>query len=323
MPRLNTTNTKKKKTVTDHSAGWPADGAIDLTVQDLPHSSSATEWWYQNCHLATINGRHFSLFASFGRTATGRNRITGETNYTWSLSWVLSDSDNNKYYADSLKERTAPIGNTDKLHLTIADNSFQKIQEGKYQLKLHNPQNGIICELNCMPFVNPIRHGNNGVITGTGSTALFHYFIPACEVNGSITIAGENTHEVEGCGWYDHEFGKTKKTSTTYNWLSLQLDNSWQITVYDQPGGRYAILIDPDGNAASINDFQFVPNESYTTWRLVIAEFYIDLDVHATHPDQEFVTPAFREGRVQAKGKFGKRIVNGLGFIECSGTNAD
>jgi geranylgeranyl pyrophosphate synthase/predicted secreted hydrolase len=393
MSRLNQTNAKKKKKVNDHPTDWPGDGPIDLTVHDLPHESSTIEWWYQNCHLATIKGRHFSLFASFFRMAIGRNEETSEFTYAHSVTWALTDTDNNKYYADSIVDRVAPgeglrmiekgdetadkllqdaikevfeKGNVplpdrlmrtaatvhkDKLHLAVDDNSFQKIQEGKYQLKLHNPLNGVACELNFMPFVNPVRHGNNGVVVGAGGEDMFYYFIPACEVNGSITIPGESTHEVEGSGWYDHEFGKPKvataelgiKHDIAWNWISLQLDNSWQISGYDlfdnnnngQSAGRWAILIDPDGNQTNVNDFQFIANGAWTSsrtfttypvkWRLVIAEHDIDIDIHATQPDQEFITiisrPAFWEGRVQARGKFGTRTVNGLGYIERSGFN--
>ena len=326
MSRLNQPNAKQKqKKGTDYPADWPADGPIDLARHDLPHDSSTIEWWYQNCHLATVKGRHFSLFASFFRMAIGRNEQTGEFTYAHSVTWALTDTDNQRYYADSLVDRAAPAeglkmiargdepadkllqaaikevfeknnvplpdrlmqkeGQVSKneLKLVVDNNCFQKIHEGKYQLQLHNPLNGVSVELNFMPFVHPVRHGNNGVVVGTGGEDMFYYFIPACEVNGTINIPGEAPLEAEGSGWYDHEFGKPKaataelgiKHDIAWNWISLQLDNSWQISAYDlfdnnnagRSAGRWAILIDPDGNQTNVTDFQLVPGGSWTSSR--------------------------------------------------------
>ena len=52
-------------------ADWPGAGLINLAVHDLPHRSSTTEWWYQNCHFETVDGRQLSLFAAFFRIAKG------------------------------------------------------------------------------------------------------------------------------------------------------------------------------------------------------------------------------------------------------------
>jgi hypothetical protein len=43
------------------------EGPIDLAVQDLPHDSSNTEWWYLNSHLKTADGRELSIFVAFFR----------------------------------------------------------------------------------------------------------------------------------------------------------------------------------------------------------------------------------------------------------------
>jgi predicted secreted hydrolase len=342
-------NTKKKGTK-KQPADWPADGPPNLAIHDLPHGSSTLECWNQNCHLANIDGRHFSLFASFTRMVIGKDEQTGEAIYSHSVCWALTDTDTQKYHPHSLADRAEALVSNTILQLVIDQNSFQKIQEGKYQLKLHNPETGVGCELNFMPFVNPVLHGNNGLISGTRGEELFYYFIPACEVNGTITLPNSSSFEVEGCGWYDHQFGKpktarAKKQQLSLNWFSIQLENSWQITAYElidynkqpalfdnekQPAARWGVLIDPDGNAAPLGDFQLTPGETWASartfinypiqWRLAIPEYYIDIDIHASQPDQEFITvvdkPAFWQGRIQTIGRFGKRTVHGLGYIE-------
>ncbi len=93
------------------------------------------------------------------------------------------------------------------------------------------------------------------------------------------------------------------------------------------------MLIDPDGNAAPLADVQLTPGDTWTSartfiaypkqWQLAIPEYYINLDIHAPLPDQEFITlvdkPAFWQGKSSdISGRFGKRSVNGLGYIERS-----
>src|SRR3954469_23501033 len=76
---------------------WPTDGPIDLHVHDLPHASSALEWWYVNTQLETAAGRRYGIFAAFFRQVTGRN-AAGMIEYGHSIAWALSDPENERYY---------------------------------------------------------------------------------------------------------------------------------------------------------------------------------------------------------------------------------
>src|SRR5262245_50868330 len=86
----------------------PDDGPINLVVQDLPHSSSATEWWYVNSHLETESGLKLSLFASFFRIILEVDEETGQLRYAHALNWAISDPASGKYYADSCVDQCAP-----------------------------------------------------------------------------------------------------------------------------------------------------------------------------------------------------------------------
>ena len=251
---------------------------------------------------------------------------------------------------DRLMEEDAIVDN-ENLHLQYGVNQYEKLDNGNYKLRLYNAEKAIRCELEFTPLVNPIRHGDNGVVVGTGGEDMFYYFIPECEVNGSI-ILEDIRHEVEGSGWYDHEFGKPADNSgekievnlmhdIAWNWISLQVSNGQQLSVYDlfdnndgmKSRGRWAVVIREDGISKSIKDFVFKPKTNWTSsrtftpypvsWLLQIPELGIDLEVEAAFPHQEFITiiskPAFWEGRVHAKGMFGTEPVTGLGFIERSG----
>ncbi|WP_247235222.1 polyprenyl synthetase family protein [Telluribacter sp. SYSU D00476] len=239
--------------------------------------------------------------------------------------------------------------NKTTLDLVYDANRFRKRDDGTYQLILDHPEQGIAAELIFTPLISPVRHGDNGVVKGTGGEDMFYYFIPQCEVHGTITTPDQQVHEVEGSGWYDHEFGKPTNENPdvdihhdiAWNWVSLQLSNGYQVSGYDlfdntkggEGCGRWAIVIDPEGNSRNITDFSFTPTEIWTSsrtftryptrWQLQIPELGVDLRIRAEFPEQEFITiiskPAFWEGRIRAEGTFDEGAVTGLGFIERSG----
>lgn len=88
-------------------ADWPPSGEIDLSVHDLPHASSTTEWWYVNTHLTSAEGRRFSLFAAFFRIKT-KTHADGRAEYAHSLTWALSDVEKQDYVPCSLVDAAAP-----------------------------------------------------------------------------------------------------------------------------------------------------------------------------------------------------------------------
>eukprot|EP00475_Leptophrys_vorax_P042405 TRINITY_DN79990_c0_g1_i1.p1 TRINITY_DN79990_c0_g1~~TRINITY_DN79990_c0_g1_i1.p1 ORF type:complete len:761 (-),score=240.03 TRINITY_DN79990_c0_g1_i1:92-2374(-) len=95
----------------DVPADWPPlFGEINLMEQDLPHDSSATEWWYLNTHVETREGRQFSVFASFFRTAVveGRDPKTGICERNHSLAWGLVDVESKKYYPCAVLDPDTP-----------------------------------------------------------------------------------------------------------------------------------------------------------------------------------------------------------------------
>ena len=87
---------------------WPPLGPIDLTIHDLPHRSSTTEWWYLNAHVTGDDEKPYSLFAAFFMLALGEDKDTKKMRYAHSVQWALIDVENSKYYCDSVLDRHAP-----------------------------------------------------------------------------------------------------------------------------------------------------------------------------------------------------------------------
>ncbi|BDU26215.1 polyprenyl synthetase family protein [Flavobacterium sp. GSB-24] len=373
---------------------WPADGPIDLKIHDFPHNKSIIEWWYQNCHLSSKDGRQFSVFASFFRTSLKDER-TGDLTYAHSVIWSLSDKDARKYYSDSLVDQSMPAesikvinkkedlihkpfyralkelyekGNVplpdrllkkpatigvEEFSLEYDENSFKKDKDDTYHLRLNNSLKEVECKLQFIPLIKPIKHGEDGCIAGISkSEDMFYYFIPKCGVTGEIRI-GNEIYEVEGSGWYDHEFSKPGdeikalefKQDMAWNWVSLQLDNEFQLSVYDlfdnTKNGEYdggtAVIIDKDGKRISIENYSFSPKDYWTStktfvsypisWNLEMPDYNVSLTITADFPEQEFITalslPAIWEGCVHASGNFMHTQVKGLGYVEIAGFNAN
>ncbi len=223
------------------------------------------------------------------------------------------------------------------------------------------------------PQKRPVRHGDDGVVRGSDSERMFYYFIPRCRVSGSLTSGGTKLNVAQGQGWYDHEFGykpdgamdsdeddvletttdllalaerqearraKKENDAIGWNWLSAQLDDGTDVTVYplvkvktNESAGAWAVVIDPQGNRSLHHDLSFEPLEHWQStqtffdypvrWRCEIPQAGIELDVRATLEDQEFITlvskSSFWEGRVQVEGRLQGKDVQGTGFVERSG----
>ena len=124
---------------------------------------------------------------------------------------------------------------------------------------------------------------------------MFYYFIPRCEVTGTITHRGV-THELtQGQGWYDHEFGvgivddpnpeaeaalgaaacaklQTERRArwdarqVGWNWISAQLDDGSELTYYPEQyvysgesAGEHALTIGPKGEVQHWQGAKFEP----------------------------------------------------------------
>jgi predicted secreted hydrolase len=94
-----------------------------------------------------------------------------------------------------------------RLELIFANDSFCKNDDGSYQLQLFDAEKRVGCELRIAPQKPPIRHGEDGVVRGSEDESMFYYFIPRCEVTGTLTHQGNELRVTQGQGWYDHEFG--------------------------------------------------------------------------------------------------------------------
>ncbi len=367
-------------------ADWPDTGAIDLSVHDLPHASSKMEWWYVNSHFTTTEGKPDSMFAAFFRvdvTADGAAARRFSHFLTWALvdaangryyPHTLLDPKAPALGLEELEQGTGPRDarlvralkevlarnvvplpdrmmaaeaavSLDSLSLDFGGNRFRKLPTGEYALDLSVPQDGITLQLQFAIDKPVVRHGDSGVVRGLSGEDMYYYFSPRCRVSGRLGIDGV-VADVDGDGWYDHEFGEHRDGSPSdakvaWNWVAAQLDNGYEVSAYDlidkqdpsRSHGRWVVVIDPDGQQRSYDDFVFDAMDSWTSTRtfneyptrylLRVPAANIALDISAAFPQQEMITlisaPGFWEGLVEITGTVDGVRTNGRGFVERSG----
>ncbi len=249
-------------------------------------------------------------------------------------------------YPDRVFGEPVHVGSR-RLELDFGGQSFQKRDDGGYVLNLFHDHFKVGVELVFEPRMEPVRHGNDGVVKGSHGEDMFYYFIPDCAVTGAVLVEGGSVAVAEGLGWYDHEIGRHghevregMAKDVAWNWLALQLEGGGRLSTYtlvdESQGGvisERAVLVSKEGEVSYYDDIVFRPLNSWrstrtfqeypTQWQIEVPEAGIDLQVNATVEDQEFVTvisaPAFWEGRIEAYGQIQGQDVKGLGYLERSG----
>jgi geranylgeranyl pyrophosphate synthase/predicted secreted hydrolase len=238
----------------------------------------------------------------------------------------------------------------DHLELDFGGARLHKQSDGTYKLELGGAKGG--CELVFTPDKPTHRHGDDGVVRGLEGENMFYYFIPRCKVAGTVVVDGHNL-PVAGQGWYDHEFGghrdegstndaaeRQERVDMAWNWAAVQLGNGTDVTAYSlqrvadgKVMHRWAVLSDANGEQRSFLDMTLTPGKQWRStrtfydypieWTLSIPSAKLELTLDAAFVDQEFITlvskPAFWEGRINARGTYDGRPVEGLGYVERSG----
>jgi geranylgeranyl pyrophosphate synthase/predicted secreted hydrolase len=281
-----------------------------------------------------------------GREKLDRGEGTSDKRLRRAMSEVIDKG--NVPYPDRMFRRS-PVVRQDRLDLDFDGARFVKESSGVYRLRLVDEDQETACALIFRLQKDAVRHGENGVVKSGDGADMFYYFVPRCEVEGSLRIADQMT-SLAGNGWYDHEFGGRQPTHThpkehidptfAWNWISVQLPNHTEVTAYEmidpktgEQVGRRCLMVDPDGGCREYLDIELVPlntwrstrtfNSYPTKWRLRIPSAAIDLTLTAEFDDQEFITliskPAFWEGRCRAAGAFDGCEISGLAYVERSG----
>ncbi len=324
------------------------------------HNQYATEWWYYTGNLTTGDafgdGREFGYQLTFFRSALTDKAVERDsdlgTNQIYMAHFAVTDVQADKHHSFDRYSRGAGelAGATGEplFEVWLDEWEAREIEPGVQSLHATTEgEDGTIA----IDFVlhetrDPVLHGNRG-LSQKGEqpgNASYYYSLVGLETAGTIT-SGDESFEVSGVSWMDHEFGTSAlgEDAVGWDWFSAQLDNG-ALLMFAQVRTATGKALDtfegtlvyPDGKQIKIepDDFTLTATDEWTSprtgiiypsgWQVDFVDLDISLTVEPLLDDQEMnVSFVYWEGAVSYVGTMDGEPVGGRGYVELTGYAAE
>jgi predicted secreted hydrolase len=323
------------------------------------HDRFRTEWWYYTGNLVAKGGRSFGYQLTFFRRGIPPEEVETLPS-KWSITqlylahFAVSDLDTGRFrYKERLSR--AAIGKAgadgDRLHVWIdrwrveaMDRDVAVPSGEKHILEASDGDLSIV--LTVVPEKPLIIHGTGGISRkGAAPEHASHYYsFTRLATTGRITI-GDESFEVTGTTWMDHEFGSADLSPDLvgWDWFSLQMDDHTELMLYrlrradgsaDPASSGTFVDREGQGHALSVNDFTLEPISFWTSpvskarypqkWRLAIPSKHLSLELIPRLAEQELRTDrstqvTYWEGAIEGRGSSGGTPIRGFGYMELTG----
>jgi predicted secreted hydrolase len=317
------------------------------------HPDFRTEWWYYTGHLSTTKGRNFGFQLTFFRHAL--RPPSTQFKSRWSMQslyfvhFAITDEDGNSYRFQEKVNRGAlnMAGADPEIYHVWVDGWEVRLQDETHILKAGKEDMGI--DLTLAPSKEAVIHGENGVSQkAVGEGYASHYYsLTRMKAEGELYWQGRS-YDVEGLAWMDHEFGSNqlRDYQVGWDWFSVQLDKQTELMLYIirhkdgkpdptssgtfvYPDGRTEHLpleafgVEVLGSWKSMNSGTTYPSG----WLIRVPSKQIELRLMPTVEDQELTTRKstlvnYWEGSVRVQGSLGGKDVEGRGYVELTGYDA-
>ena len=318
------------------------------------HEEFRTEWWYYTGQLTAKDGRPFGYQLTFFRRGMPRDHVKTLPSQ-WSVTQLylahFAVSDLNKgrfHYAEKISRAGLDKAGAarDRLHVWIDRWSAESPSAAPGTQTLHAADGGLALQLTVSPEKPLVVHGTDGISRkGSAAGQASHYYsFTRLATTGTLTI-GNESFDVTGTSWMDHEFGSADldKDLIGWDWFSLQLDDQTELMLYRlrrADGSADPVssgtLIDRNGHGhhLSIGDINLEPTSYWTSptsrarypqrWRLTIPSQQLSLELVPLMAEQELSTTrstqvTYWEGAIEARGTTQGRPIQGKGYMELTG----
>ena len=325
--------------------------AFRFPADHASHPRFRTEWWYYTGHLEAP-GRSFGYELTFFRVALPQQRADSPS--AWAardlvfLHLALTDETRGRFRQHEAARRVAlGLAGADSTRYSAwLDDAFARLEADSLTHRLRGAGGDFSLDLSLVPRKPPAIHGSNGVSqksAGAGN-ASHYYSLTRLETAGRV-VAGQDTFEVRGESWMDHEFASNRMagTHTGWDWFSVQLDDGRELMLYQlrlRGGGveplSHGTLVAADGRtrALALADFRIralgrwrsprTGAEYPSGWTLEVPDEGLSLTLTPALADQELVARAmggvvYWEGSVRATGTSRGAPATGRGYVELTG----
>ena len=317
------------------------------------HDAFRTEWWYYTGNLSTKEGRAFGYQLTFFRRGIPAEQIKTQPS-KWSIAqlylahFAITDLSNERFHHAEKLSR-AGLGKAgaeaDRLHVWIDQWRVESSPPSDHHV-LSASDGAMSIQFDLLPEKAPVVHGSSGISRkGAEPGQASHYYsFTRLATTGRVTI-GQETFELTGTSWMDHEFGSADlgKNLVGWDWFSVQLGNQTELMLYRlrrADGSADPVssgtFIDHAGKTQhlSINDFTLEPLSHWSSpashavypqrWRLTVPSKQLSLELTPLMAEQELITSrstqvTYWEGAIEARGAMSGAAIKGLGYMELTG----
>jgi predicted secreted hydrolase len=180
------------------------------------HDTYRTEWWYYTGHLTAKDGRQFGYQLTLFRRGMPPDRVKTLPS-KWSITqlylahFAVTDLAHRRFVFRETVSRPG-LGKAGseagRLHAWIDQWSIESAAAPAVLHTLKASENGRSLHLELRPSKPPVVHGLNGISRkGKDPGQASHYYsLTRMATTGTLTI-GDESFDVTGASWMDHEFG--------------------------------------------------------------------------------------------------------------------
>ncbi len=318
-----------------------------------PHLDFRTEWWYYTGNLAGQDGRRFAYQFTIFRTALAaaapeNAEGTWSTRQLYMAHFAVTDVRSGEHVAfERFSRGAAGLAGAvaEPYRVWIEDWQVEGLG-GADSVRIQAREEDLALDLVLTRTKPVVFHGDRGFDRKGPEPGNASYYFSMTRMASSGTIhSGGEVHRLSGLSWMDREWSTSalSEDQVGWDWFSLQLDDGTDVMYYrlrradgSTSGFSGGSIIDPQGNLESIyaDDVRLQALGHWTSpttryrypveWRLEIARMETALDVEPVLEDQELdVSIRYWEGAVRVNGTHRGSAVEGLGFVEMTGYEAE
>ena len=318
------------------------------------HEEFRTEWWYYTGQLTAKDGRPFGYQLTFFRRGMPREQ-TKTLPSQWAVTqlylahFAVSDLNKGRFHVAEKMSR-AGLGKagaaSDRLHVWIDRWSAESPSAVPGTQTLHAADGDLAIQFTVSPEKPLVLHGANGLSRkGAGVGQASHYYsFTRLATTGTLTV-GNESFDVTGTSWMDHEFGSADLADDLvgWDWFCVQLDDQRELMLYrlrrtdgsaDPASSGTVIDRDGRGHHLLIGDFTLEPTSYWTSptskahypqrWRLTIPSLQLSLELVPRMAEQELSTTHstqvhYWEGAIETTGTVEGKPIHGQGYMELTG----
>ncbi len=249
-----------------------------------PHPNFQTEWWYYTGNLATEEGRRFGYQLTVFRRAilpmseSADSESEWRTNQLYMAHFTLTDIEAGRFFHDERFSRGgADLAGAESTpyHVWLDNWQIMAVDEDALFTQISAQMEDVHIDFMLEQVKPPALQGVNGLSAKSEDlgNASYYYTLSRLVTQGTITI-GEESFQVSGTSWKDHEFSTSALGTTAlgWNWFGLQFDDGRELMVGQirQVDGAIdpyfgGLLIDEDGSTEYL-DAQDFTITALDTW---------------------------------------------------------